>query len=186
MASKLGTVGLAAIIKARREVILAAGAIGTPHLLMLSGIGPGDCLRQSGIDVVRDLPAIGRNLQDHPDIFMIYELTGAHSYDKYKKLNWKAVAALQFALFGTGPVTSNGFEGGAFWWVDHSENTPDVQFNFLVADPRQSGDCRCARRQRLHLDCESCPPEVTRDSIASQSRSFCASRNQPELFLGGR
>ena len=106
---------------------------------MLSGIGPGDCLRQSGIDVVRDLPAIGRNLQDHPDIFMIYELTGAHSYDKYKKLNWKAVAALQFALFGTGPITSNGFEGGAFWWVDHSDNTPDVQFNFLVATRVKAG-----------------------------------------------
>ena len=44
---------------------------------MLSGIGPGDCLRRRGIDVVRDLPAIGHNLQDHPDIFMIYELTGA-------------------------------------------------------------------------------------------------------------
>ena len=127
------------IIKARREVILAAGAIGTPHLLMLSGIGPGGCLRQSGIDVVRDLPAIGRNLQDHPDIFMIYELTGAHSYDKYKKLNWKAVAALQFALFGTGPVTSNGFEGGAFWWVDHTDDTPDVQFNFLVATRVKAG-----------------------------------------------
>ena len=44
--------------------------------------------------MIRDLPAVGRNLQDHPDIFMIYELTGAHSYDKYKKLNWKAWAGL--------------------------------------------------------------------------------------------
>lgn len=127
------------IIKARREVILAAGSIGTPHLLMLSGIGPGGCLRRSGIDVVRDLPAIGRNLQDHPDIFMIYELTGAHSYDKYKKLNWKALAALQFALFGTGPVTSNGFEGGAFWWVDRTDDAPDVQFHFLVGTRVRAG-----------------------------------------------
>ena len=43
------------------------------------------------------------------------------------------MAALQFALFGTGPITSNGFEGGAFWWIHHSDNTPDVQFNFLPA-----------------------------------------------------
>ena len=126
-------------IKARREVIVAAGAIGTPHLLMLSGIGPADCLRQSGIEVIRDLPEVGRNLQDHPDIFMIYELTGPHSYDKYKKLNWKAWAALQFALFGAGPITSNGFEGGAFWWVDHTDDTPDMQFHFLVATRVKAG-----------------------------------------------
>ena len=125
--------GAKRLIKARREVIVAAGAIGTPHLLMLSGIGPADHLRQSGINVTRDLPAVGRNLQDHPDIFMIYGLTGAHSYDRYKKLNWKAWAALQFALLGTGPIASNGFESGAFWWVDRTEDTPDVQFNFLVA-----------------------------------------------------
>src|SRR5262249_49180407 len=67
------------------------------------------------------------------------ELTGAHSYDKYKKLTWKALAALQFALFGTGPVTSNGFEGGAFWWVDRTDDTPDVQFNFLVATRVKAG-----------------------------------------------
>jgi choline dehydrogenase len=120
------------VIKARREIIVAAGAIGTPHLLMLSGIGPADRLRQSGIEVIRDLPAVGRNLQDHPDIFMIYELTGPHSYDKYKKLNWKVWAGLQFAFFGAGPVASNGFEGGAFWWVDHADDTPDMQFHFLV------------------------------------------------------
>jgi choline dehydrogenase-like flavoprotein len=127
------------VIKARREVIVAAGAIGTPHLLMLSGIGPAARLRQTGIEVIRDLPAVGQNLQDHPDIFMIYELTGSHSYDKYKKLSWKAWAALQFALFGTGPITSNGFEGGAFWWVDHTNGTPDVQFNFLLASRVKAG-----------------------------------------------
>jgi choline dehydrogenase-like flavoprotein len=127
------------IISARREMILAAGTIGTPHLLMLSGIGPGALLRQSGIDVIKDLPAIGQNLQDHPDIFMIYELAGAHSYDKYKKLNWKALAAMQFALFGTGPIISNGFEAGAFWWADRSNSTPDAQFNFLVATRVKAG-----------------------------------------------
>jgi choline dehydrogenase-like flavoprotein len=131
--------GVKRVIKARREVIVAAGAIGTPHLLMLSGIGPADRLRQTGIEVVRDLPAVGQNLQDHPDIFLIYELIGPYSYDRYKKLNWKAWAALQFALFGTGPITSNGFEGGAFWWVDHTNDTPDVQFSFLLASRAKAG-----------------------------------------------
>jgi choline dehydrogenase-like flavoprotein len=120
------------VIKAHREVIVATGAIGTPHLLMLSGIGPADHLRQSGIEVTRHLPAVGRNLQDHLNIFMTYELTGPHSYDKYKRLHWKAWAGLQFALFGCGPITSNVYEGGAFWWVDHSDDTPDVQLHFLA------------------------------------------------------
>ena len=186
MVSKLGIVALSRVIKARREVIVAAGAIGTPHLLMLSGIGPADRLRQSGIEVIRDLPAVGRNLQDHPDIFMIYELTGPHSYDKYKKLNWKAWAALQFALFGAGPITSNGFEGGAFWWVDHTDDTPDVQFHFLVATRVKAGIADVPGGNGCTLTCVSRPPEVTRGRIASQSRSFCSSRNRSELFLGGR
>jgi len=125
--------GAIRVIKARREVIVAAGAIGTPHLLLLSGIGPADRLRATGVELVEDAPAVGQNLQDHPDIFMTYELNGAHSYDKYNKLQWKAVAALQFALFGTGPITSNGFEGGAFWWIDRTDRSPDVQFSFLAA-----------------------------------------------------
>jgi choline dehydrogenase-like flavoprotein len=127
------------VIRARREVIVAAGAIGTPHLLMLSGIGPADLLRRRGIAVIRNLPAVGQNLQDHPDIFTIYELTGRHSYDKYKKLMWKAWAGLQFALFTAGPVNSNAFEGGAFWWLDHTDDTPDVQFHFLVGTRLQAG-----------------------------------------------
>lgn len=127
------------VIKARRELIIAAGAIGTPHLLMLSGIGPADRLRQSGIDVIRDLPAVGRNLQDHPDIFLTYELTGPHSYDKYRKLKWKIWAGLQFVLFGAGPITSNIYEGGAFWWADQTEDTPEVQFHFLAGTRVRAG-----------------------------------------------
>jgi choline dehydrogenase-like flavoprotein len=131
--------GAKRVVKARREVIVSAGAIGTPHLLMLSGIGPGARLKENGIEVQKHLPAVGQNLQDHADIFMTYELTGAHSYDKYRKMHWKAYAALQFALLGTGPITSNGFEGGGFWWVDRAESVPDVQLNFLVATRFKAG-----------------------------------------------
>ncbi len=119
-------------IRASQEVILTAGAIGTPKLLMLSGIGAGNDLKALGIDVLLDRPQVGRNLQDHLDIFLIYALTGPHSYDRYKKLHWQFWAGLQFALFRSGPVTSNVVEGGAFWWIDRDEATPDVQFHFLA------------------------------------------------------
>ena len=174
--------GTRRIFKARREVILAAGAIGTPHLLMLSGIGPGDCLRRRGIDVVKDLPAIGQNLQDHPDIFMIYELTGAHSYDKYKKLNWKALAALQFALFGTGPIMSNGFEGGAFWWIDHSDNTPDVQFNFLPATRVKARIAYMRRGNGCTLTANLVRPKSRGTVSLSSSDPFVSPEINPNYF----
>lgn len=124
---------------ARREVVLASGAVGTPNLLLHSGIGDGEKLRSLGIEVAADIPEVGRNLQDHLDVFMIYELTGPHSYDKYKKLHWQIWAGLQFALFRSGPVTSNVVEGGAFWWVDQSDPEPDVQFHFLAGAGVEAG-----------------------------------------------
>ncbi len=74
------------LVRAEREVIVSVGAIGSPHLLMLSGIGPASHLASVGVPVVHDLPGVGENLQDHMDMFLIYDLTGPHSYDKYKKL----------------------------------------------------------------------------------------------------
>jgi choline dehydrogenase len=118
-------------LRAKREVILSAGAIATPKLLMLSGIGPAKHLEEHGIDVLLDLPGVGQNLQDHIEISLVYQLNGPHSYDRYKKLHWKALAGLQYLLFGNGPATSNLIEAGAFWWGDRSERLPDCQF-FLV------------------------------------------------------
>ena len=119
------------LLRADREVIVTAGAIGSPKLLMLSGIGPAAHLRQLGIAVAQDLMGVGANLQDHMDVDTVYELKGPHSYDRYKKLGWKLAAGLEYKLLGTGPVTSNIVEGGAFWWADRSEATPDLQFHFL-------------------------------------------------------
>lgn len=116
---------------AAREVIVCSGAIGSPHLLMLSGIGRADQLRRAGVDVIHDLPGVGMNLQDHFDMFLIYDLNGPHSYDKYKRLRWQAWAGLQYALFRNGPVTSNICEGGLCWYGDAEDPMPSLQFHFL-------------------------------------------------------
>jgi len=99
---------------ARKEVILSAGAISSPKLLMLSGVGPADDLKQHGIGVKQDLPGVGQNLQDHIEISLVYELNGPHSYDKYKRLFWKAAAGLNYLLFKGGLSSSNLIEGGCF------------------------------------------------------------------------
>lgn len=123
--------GRTTFLRAEREVLICAGAIGSPKLLMLSGIGPADHLREHRIPVVRNLPGVGQNLQDHMDIDIVSELKGPYSYDKYKKLHWKLLAGLEYKMFGKGPVVSNLVEGGAFWWGDPAEATPDLQFHFL-------------------------------------------------------
>lgn len=124
---------------ASKEVILSAGAINSPRLLMLSGIGPAAHLREHGIPVVQDLPGVGQNLQDHIEMSLVYELTGPHSYDKYKKLHWKALAGLQYALFRQGPAASNLIEGGAFWWGDRTQATPDIQYFMVVGAGIEEG-----------------------------------------------
>lgn len=123
--------GRPTVLRAEREVIITAGAIGSPKLLMLSGLGPADHLREKGVEVVRDLPGVGRNLQDHMDVDVLAELSGPYGIDRYKKKYWQAMAGLEYILFGKGPVASNIVEGGAFWWGDKSDKTPDIQFHFL-------------------------------------------------------
>lgn len=126
-------------VAASREVVVTAGAIGSPVILLHSGIGSASRLKALGISVAIDLPSVGENLQDHLDVFMVYRLNGPHSYDKYKKLTWQLWAGLQFLLFKSGPVTSNVVEGGAFWWADKNDPQPDVQFHFLAGAGVEAG-----------------------------------------------
>ncbi len=112
------------------EVIVTSGAIGSPRLMMLSGIGPADHLRTVGVDVVHDLPGVGQNLQDHIDLCALAECTGPHSYDGVQRLDRSILAGLQYLLFKSGPVTSSLFETGAFWYADETARSPDIQFHF--------------------------------------------------------
>ena len=131
--------GRAETLRAAREVIVAAGTIGSPKLLMQSGIGPADHLREHGIDVVADLPGVGQNLHDHLDVDIVFAVRGGNGFDKLKPPHRMLWAGLQYVLFGTGPVTSTIVEGGAFWSVDPASPTPDTQFHFLPASGLEPG-----------------------------------------------
>jgi choline dehydrogenase-like flavoprotein len=118
-----------AIIRATREVIVSSGAIGSPRLLMHSGIGPADHLESVGIRAVHDLPGVGGNLQDHLDLFIIAECTGDHTYDKYNKLHHAAWAGLQYLLLKKGPVASSLFETVEFFGL-FAQSTPRLDNSF--------------------------------------------------------
>lgn len=124
---------------ANAEVILSSGAIGSPTLLMRSGIGPADHLRDVGIDLVYDHSEVGANLQDHLDLFTISECTGDHSYDKYAKPHWSTLAGLQYIFAKTGPVASSLFETGGFWYVEEGARSPDVQFHLGLGSGIEAG-----------------------------------------------
>jgi choline dehydrogenase len=124
---------------AGREVILSSGAIGSPRMLMLSGIGPADHLKTVGITPVLDQPGVGSNLQDHLDLFVIAECTGPHTYDKYAKPLWSAVAGLQYLVTRKGPVASSLFETGGFWYADENARSPDIQFHLGLGSGIEAG-----------------------------------------------
>jgi choline dehydrogenase-like flavoprotein len=115
------------------EIIVTSGAIGSPKLLMLSGIGPADHLRQHGVPVVADIAGVGENLQDHLDCYTVYDCNGPHSYygvDQHVRQAWWG---LQYLLFRNGPVTTNIVEAGAFVKADPASVIPDTQLHFLPA-----------------------------------------------------
>ncbi|KAK48152.1 alanine-phosphoribitol ligase [Caballeronia jiangsuensis] len=131
------------IIRAAREVIVSSGAIGSPKLLLQSGIGPASHVRSVGIKPVHDLRGVGENLQDHLDLFVISECTGDHTYDKYNKLHHAAWAALQYVVLKKGPVASSLFETGGFWYADRDspnrDRSPDIQFHLGLGSGIEAG-----------------------------------------------
>ena len=121
------------------EVIVSSGAIGSPRLLQLSGIGPADHLRAVGIPVVFDQPGVGANLQDHLDLFVIAECSGPHTYDRFAKPHLSALAGLQYLLTRLGPVASSLFETGGFWYADPAARSPDIQLHLGLGSGIEAG-----------------------------------------------
>jgi len=109
------------------EVIIAAGALVTPQLLMLSGIGPAAQLRQHQIRCLIDLPGVGENLIDHPEVPIVSVANGRYGYYKQGE-GWRMLRnGLQFKLFGTGPILSAGVEAGAFVNPTDRSAEPTIQ-----------------------------------------------------------
>ena len=111
---------------ADHEVILCGGAVNSPQLLMLSGVGPADHLGEHGIDVVADRPGVGRNLQDHLNAGVVYECTEPLSLAKAESL----LNLAKYFLLKRGMLTSNVAEAGGFARTDPDLDAPDVQFHF--------------------------------------------------------
>ncbi len=128
--------------RADREVLVASGAIGSPKLLLQSGIGPADHLKSVGVPVHHDLPGVGGNMQDHLDLFVICECTGDHTYDNVARLHRTLWAGIQYALFRTGPVASSLFETGGFWYADPDARSPDIQFHLGLGSGIEAGVAR--------------------------------------------
>lgn len=127
------------IYRANREVLVSSGAIGSPKLLLQSGIGPAEHLRSVGVPVLHNLSGVGGNLQDHLDLFVICECTGDHTYDGVAKWYRTLWAGLQYILFRSGPVASSLFETGGFWYADPDARSPDVQFHLGLGSGIEAG-----------------------------------------------
>ncbi|WP_296431162.1 choline dehydrogenase, partial [Yoonia sp.] len=119
------------IIKAGKEVIVAASSLNSPKLLMLSGIGPAAHLKEHGIEVVADRPGVGQNLQDHLELYIQQAATKPVSLFAYWNLRGKAKIGLEWLLWKTGLGSSNQFESAAFIRSDAGVKYPDIQYHFL-------------------------------------------------------
>ena len=124
---------------ANREVVLAAGAINSPKLLQLSGIGNAAHLREHGIDVVADRAGVGENLQDHLEVYMQMTCTQPVSLYKHLNLVSKGLIGLQWLLFKQGLGATNHFEACAFIRSRAGVEYPDIQYHFLPVAIRYDG-----------------------------------------------
>ncbi|KAG1667719.1 Oxygen-dependent choline dehydrogenase [Nymphon striatum] len=127
------------VITATNEVILAASAINTPKLLMLSGIGPAAHLAEHGIEVVADRAGVGQNLQDHLELYVQMAAKGRHSLYKYWPLLRKALVGARWLFAKSGVGASNQFEAAGFVRSEAGLDYPDIQFHFLPIAVRYDG-----------------------------------------------
>jgi len=117
-------------INARGEVILAAGAIGSPQLLQVSGIGPAELLQQHGVKLVHALPGVGENLHDHLQVRMIYKVSNTRTLNqRMSSLVGKALMGLEYLLFKTGPLTMPPSQLGAFARSDASQPSANIEWH---------------------------------------------------------
>ncbi|MGL4637785.1 MAG: GMC family oxidoreductase [Beijerinckiaceae bacterium] len=129
------------VIRARREVILSAGAIVSPKLLQLSGIGPGALLQDMGLPVVQELSGVGSNLQDHLQLRPIFKVSGVKTLNiEYQSLVKRGLMAAEYALFRRGPLTMAPSQLGCFTRSSAEFATPNIQFHVQPLSLDKFGD----------------------------------------------
>ena len=122
--------GIETYAEARAEIILAAGAVGSPHLLQASGIGPGALLAQHGITLRHELPGVGENLQDHLQVRAIYKVRNTRTLnDQARHLHGRVAMGVQYFLSKRGPLTMAPSQLGCFAKSDPARETPDLQYH---------------------------------------------------------
>ena len=178
--------GVTHVARARREVLVCSGAFNTPQLLQLSGIGPAALLQQHGIDVVMDAPGVGNDLQDHMQVRIVMRCAQKITLnDIVNHPVRKAMMALQYAAFRTGPLTIAAGTAGAFFRTDPRLSTPDVQVHFLPFSTDKMGEalhaysgfsasvCQLRPESRGSLRIRSAdpavPPEIRVNYLATET-----------------
>lgn len=118
--------------RARAEVVVSGGAFGSPHLLMLSGLGPAQHLAEMGINVIREMPAVGSNLHDHFNTTASWRCSKKITLnDLQNSVTRKVLAGVRYGLFRSGPMAGNGVTAGLFTRSDPRLERPDIQVNLL-------------------------------------------------------
>ncbi|WP_369046421.1 GMC family oxidoreductase [Sinomonas sp. P10A9] len=157
-------------VRARREVVLSSGAVNSPRLLLLSGIGPADELRSLGIPVVHDLPGVGKNFQDHMDVYLTAE-TAPVSYNRSDRPVPATLAMIQYLLYRTGPITASVCEAGMFVRSSESVPAPDIQMHCLPAYVIDHGRIRVPGHGMTINTCNLRPKSVGSVTLRSSDPS---------------
>jgi choline dehydrogenase len=128
-------------VQARAETLLTAGAIGSPAILQRSGIGPADLLQEMGVPMIRDMPGVGANLQDHLQLRMIFKVHGITTLNQRARSFWgRAAMGLEYALRRTGPLAMAPSQLGGFFRSSPDMPTPDLEFHVQPLSLDRFGD----------------------------------------------
>ena len=169
--------GQVARARARGEIVLATGAVGSPQLLQLSGIGPGELLQARGVPLVHELRGVGANLQDHLQLRLAYKVRNTKTLnERANSLVGRAMMGLEYALFRRGPLTMAPSQLGCFAKSDPSRETPNLEYHIQPLSTEKLGEglhpfpaftasvCNLRPESRGHIRIRSAdplePPEI--------------------------
>ncbi len=166
-------------VEARREIILSGGAINSPHLLMLSGVGPADQLRQHGIEIKLDLAGVGRNLQEHPTVVMKFACTKSMAIHRALNPVNQILNGAQWLLTRRGPVATSFWEAGGLIKSSHKMDYPDIELHFGPAgfDFLDNGGIALDQAFSIHVD-QSRPSSLGHIELRSANPA-----DKPKLFF---